>query len=77
MSPRSGYWQQLCPCGTNQRASTSVTLAGSTLRLIPRQKSRAITVYICDSCLKDPKPKTRRRLIEAVLSAAIEAKSAR
>lgn len=41
--------------------------------MVPRKKSRAITVYICEQCLADPKLKTRRRLIECMLTAAIDA----
>jgi hypothetical protein len=73
MSPRSGYYTQMCPCGGTKRPHVSVTLAGSTLGVVPRRRSRAITVYICPDCLKNPKPKARRRFLEALLSAAHEA----
>jgi hypothetical protein len=70
MSPRSGWYTQKCPCGSDRRPEASITLAGSTLGVLPRRKSSALTVYICPDCLKDPKRKTRQRLIEAVLTAA-------
>jgi hypothetical protein len=70
--PRSGFQTQQCPCGGNKRAIASVTLAASSLGIVPRQKSRASTLYVCPDCLKDPKPRSRRAMIEAVLSAAIE-----
>lgn len=72
--PRSGYFQQQCPCGGDRRAVASVTLSASTLGVTPRQKSCARTLYLCGDCLKDPKVKARRRMIEAILSAALEAK---
>lgn len=72
--PRSGYYTQQCACGTTRRAAASLTIAASSLGVVPRRKSRAVTVYICDECLNDPKPKLRRRLIESLLSAAIEAR---
>lgn len=71
--PRSGFYTQRCPCGGDHRPVASVTLAASTLRVTPRRKSRSITVYICDQCLKNPKPKARRAFTEAVLMGAHEA----
>lgn len=70
---RSAYYLQTCACGTSRRARASVTLAGSTLGVVPRRRSRAVTVYICDECLEDPKPKLRRRLLEAFLTTALAA----
>lgn len=70
--PRSGYYTQQCACGTSRRAVASITLAASSLGVVPRKKSRAVTVYICAACLDDPKPKTRRRVIESLLAVAIE-----
>ena len=72
MSPRSGWYQQQCKCGTSRHAAVSITLAGSSLRTTPRKKSHCITIYICDDCLKDPKRKTRAGIIAAILAAAKE-----
>ncbi len=70
MSPRSGWYLQNCKCGTAQHAKVSITLASSTLGTNPRRKSRAMTIYICDDCLKKPKPKTRAGIVAAVLTVA-------
>jgi hypothetical protein len=71
--PRSSRWTQQCPCGGDRRAVISVTLAASTLGILPRRKSTARTLYLCADCLRDPKLKARRRMLELMLSAAIEA----
>lgn len=66
---RSGYFQQQCKCGSDRRAAVSVTIAGSTLRTLPRKKSRAITVYLCAGCLRTPARKTRTSIVAAVIGA--------
>jgi len=71
--PRSGYWAQQCKCGTSRRAVASVTLSGSTLGTVPRRKSRSVTVYVCEECIKNPNRKTRLQIVAAVISAAIAA----
>lgn len=70
--PRSGYFEQRCKCSTDKQAAISVTLGASSLRTTPRQKSRTITLYICRDCLKNPRPKTRSAIVNAVLQAAKE-----
>jgi hypothetical protein len=71
--PRSGYYTQQCPCGKRSRPVASVTLSGSTLRIKPRRKSPSITVYICEECLRNPNPKSRRAFTEAILTGAHDA----
>jgi hypothetical protein len=71
--PRSGFYTQQCPCGGSRRPVASVTLYGSTLRVTPRRKSPSITVYICEECLKSPKPRAKRQFIEAILTGAHDA----
>jgi hypothetical protein len=51
----------------------SVTLAAQTIGTVPRKKSRAVTVYICPSCIRDPKRKTRSAIVDALLTVAIDA----
>ena len=67
---RASYTSQQCTCGRNGRCHVSVTMAGSTLGVNPRRKSRAITVYVCRPCLKKPASKTRKNIIAAVLQSA-------
>ena len=71
--PRSSFYQQMCRCGSPEPARVSITIYGSTLRTKPRQKSRTITLYVCQSCIKRPKPKARDGIIAAILVAATEA----
>jgi hypothetical protein len=73
MSPRSGFYTQQCPCGSSQRPVASITLSASTLRITPRRKSRSITVYVCDRCLKSLEPRARKMFMQAIREAAWEA----
>jgi hypothetical protein len=73
MSPRSGYFTQQCPCGSSRRPVASITLSASTLRITPRRKSRSITVYVCDKCLRRLEPRARRLFMQAIREAAMEA----
>jgi hypothetical protein len=41
--------------------------------VIPRRKSPSITVYVCNECLKSPKPRARKTFIEAILTGALGA----
>lgn len=68
--PRSGYYQQKCPCGKDHRAKASISISASTLGVLPRVKSKTVTVYICTGCIRSPKPKTRKRMFEAMMGSA-------
>jgi hypothetical protein len=72
---RSGYFAQVCACGSDRRAVASVTLSASSLHVTPRKKSKAQTVYICADCLENPSRRTRARFIRTLLETAIEASS--
>ena len=67
--PRSGHWAQQCKCRKDRRAIASLSLSSSTLGIVPRRKSRTITLYVCTECGKNPRRKTRQALIAAVIAA--------
>ena len=71
--PRSGFYTQKCPCGSDRKPLVSVTLSASTLRIVPRNKSHSITFYVCEQCLEKPKPRARAAMIEAIQTAGLEA----
>lgn len=71
--PRSGYWTQQCKCGTDKRAAVSISIGASTLGKVPRQKSRTVTIYICEGCGKEPSRKTRMHIVRSVRAAMQEA----
>lgn len=70
--PRSSYWTQQCKCGSRRRAVAAITIAASTLGTIPRRKSKAVTIYICEECLDEPKAKTKANIITATINAAVQ-----
>jgi len=70
--PKSGWFTQQCKCGGNDHVKVSVTFTGSTLGVTPRRKSRAITIYVCPGCVKEPTRKTRAHIIRSVLRAVTE-----
>jgi hypothetical protein len=69
---RSALSSQICPC--NRQALHSITITGSTLGEKPRRRSRAVTVYVCKVCERNPTRATRRHLLEALLTAALDVK---
>ncbi len=76
--PRSGYYQQRCPCGkhgyTDGAPRVAVTIAVSTIRTNPRRKAPASTIYPCPDCLRKIHAQqgraVRRELAAAVQRAA-------
>ncbi len=67
--PKSGYFTQQCKCGSNRRAIASLSLSSSTLGVVPRRKSRTITLYVCRDCGENPRRKTRQAVFAAIKTA--------
>lgn len=70
--PRSGYYQQRCPCKNKKdhAAKVAVSIAASSLGVVPRVKSKTITVYLCAGCIRSAKRGTRAALFQAAITSA-------
>ncbi len=67
--PKSGYFTQQCKCESNRQAIASLSLSSSTLGVVPRRKSRTITLYVCRNCGENPRRKTRQAVFAAIKTA--------
>jgi hypothetical protein len=70
---KSAFVTQQCKCGSKERAKIAVSVAAATLGVVPRRKSKTITLYLCSRCTKHPKPKTIRAIAAAVAAGATKA----
>jgi hypothetical protein len=67
---KSAWNSQQCKCGNSERAKIAISVAASTLGIVPRRKSKTITLYLCSRCTTKPKPKTIRAIAAAVAASA-------
>lgn len=67
---KSAFVTQQCSCGSKERAKIALSIAAATLGVVPRRKSKTITLYLCSRCTRQPKPKTIRAIAAAVAAGA-------
>jgi hypothetical protein len=70
---KSTWISQQCKCGSGERAKIAISVAAATLGVVPRRKSKTITLYLCSRCTTKPKPKTVHAIAAAVVTAATKA----
>src|SRR5438270_11950655 len=61
---------QVCTCGSDQPPFVAITIFGQSVRISPRIKTQAQTVYVCPLCCNRLNQRTRETILAAVLGAA-------
>jgi len=72
MSPRTTFFQQVCPCG-QRPAAVAITVFAGTVGVTPRRSSHAVTFYLCEDCLNRPAKVTVDKMCQLIRERGLDA----